>query len=86
MRGPQKPLVAFGIGRLVATSSLMSMPHGKQRGLERCHVMLNCLLHNGDSMQSVRLAAIEATRLRLILLVQLSKRLTPWCHIPLNGS
>jgi hypothetical protein len=61
MPGPPKPSVAFGIDRVGATSSLMSMRRARQRGNERCRALLSCLLHNADSMWSALLATQGAS-------------------------
>src|SRR5437763_4612425 len=59
--GIQKPSVASGIDKVAATSSLMSMPHARQRGNARCRVLLHCLLHDADSRRSARLATQGAS-------------------------
>ncbi len=54
--GRKRPLVESSIDKVVATSSLMWMPHAKQPDLELCPVILPCLLPNADSRRSVRQA------------------------------
>src|SRR5260370_1406764 len=49
---------------VVASLSLTSMRHVKQRGNEHCPVDQSCLQQNADSMRSVRLAIGGASEVR----------------------
>jgi hypothetical protein len=50
------PSEEFGISRVAATSSLMWMPHARQRGNAHCPLIPICLPLDADSVRSARQA------------------------------
>jgi hypothetical protein len=51
--GLRRPSVESSIGRVAATSSLLSMPHARQLGLEACPLIHPCLPLDADWMRNV---------------------------------